>query len=497
MNKPKVNVSDNNAVFEYINNLTDVDSILENSLLIYGSDIPTKKDILENILRYDDNLSMEQLSIEHEKIKSLIEHAVTHNIPVSESTQRYLVDMCSLVGNRMVICEDIQNNVSKLMLNMYDIDLRDTNFEKSDTRLRNLAENYLVESVDILKSIYSADTITATGILESCNALFSGAFGNDVEKYNILKNSLFNKIKTTLKCEMNEDDSYDLPVMQCLGHVKNELKTTFYDKSDVLAGIDSMFDELYSELDETLTNFRIKISCEDGMNPNPFDVYNLTPFPVGVRTVTNAIMNVATAETDEDIKESLMNFARLEKVCETFDQNILLEKRGFVGKKAREISRMSKKEIGGKLNKVTKGTNDIKTAAKKTVDPMAKFVENTFSKMKSADTEERRNLIIKGNIVPKITRWIRRGLVIGAIGGLMNPIIAGISLLTYIATDKHFDRKEKAKILRELKSELEIVEEKIEDSRGDDKKQNKYELMRIRTKLRKDIERIELGVKYN
>ena len=41
-----------------------------------------------------------------------------------------------------------------------------------------------------------------------------------------------------------------------------------------------------------------------------------------------------------------------------------------------------------------------------------------------------------------------------------------------------------------------MVEEKIEDSRGDEDKSKKYELMRIRAKLKKDIDRIQLGLKY-
>ena len=75
-------------------------------------------------------------------------------------------------------------------------------------------------------------------------------------------------------------------------------------------------------------------------------------------------------------------------------------------------------------------------------------------------------------------------------------IITGITILTSFAIDKHMDKKVKNQILQELENELEMVEEKIEDSRGDEDKSKKYELMRIRAKLKKDIDRIQLGLKY-
>ena len=46
----------------------------------------------------------------------------------------------------------------------------------------------------------------------------------------------------------------------------------------------------------------------------------------------------------------------------------------------------------------------------------------------------------------------------------------------------------------ELEEELEIVNEKIEDSRGDEDKSKKYELMRVRSKLQKELDRINLGL---
>ena len=75
-------------------------------------------------------------------------------------------------------------------------------------------------------------------------------------------------------------------------------------------------------------------------------------------------------------------------------------------------------------------------------------------------------------------------------------IVSGIIFIGHIATDKYLDKKERAKLLRELEDEIQICNEKIDDSRGDDNKQKKYELMRIRNQLTRTSEKIRLGLKY-
>ena len=132
---------------------------------------------------------------------------------------------------------------------------------------------------------------------------------------------------------------------------------------------------------------------------------------------------------------------------------------------------------------------------------MDKFVEDTFLKFKKADQEERRNLIIKGGVVNKLRRYITRSIVAFAAGTAVGTPILGtlataITLLASIAHDKHADAKEKNRIINELEDELELVEEKIEDSKGDDDKSKKYELMRIRAKLKKELDRVQMGLKY-
>ena len=135
------------------------------------------------------------------------------------------------------------------------------------------------------------------------------------------------------------------------------------------------------------------------------------------------------------------------------------------------------------------------------------FIENSYAKIKKADDETRRKLVVQGGIVPKILRWLKRiigaGLVGGVVGkgaralgapGFIGVVLSAIGLVGFIAKDKKADEKTRAQIIHELEEELEIVNEKIEDSRGDEDKSKKYELMRVRSKLQKELDRINLGL---
>jgi hypothetical protein len=64
------------------------------------------------------------------------------------------------------------------------------------------------------------------------------------------------------------------------------------------------------------------------------------------------------------------------------------------------------------------------------------------------------------------------------------------------ALSKRTKEREKKRILLELETELKIVREKIEDAKGENEKQKKYQLMRIEADLEKEVMRIKHGMRY-
>ena len=156
-------------------------------------------------------------------------------------------------------------------------------------------------------------------------------------------------------------------------------------------------------------------------------------------------------------------------------------------------------KVSSITRRISKTAKSVKTNVKKATDPMAKFIDNTMAKAEKADSEERRNIILKGGVVPKVTRWLKRAIPIsvGLIAGQAIPVaavISAIAFLGWLASDKALDHREKAKILKELDDEIEMVNEKIEDARGDSNKQKKYELMRIRNKLTRTRDNVKLNL---
>ena len=249
------------------------------------------------------------------------------------------------------------------------------------------------------------------------------------------------------------------------------------------------------------------LTVEEELSMNPFNsIYQMTPFPVGARTVTRTVNNCLNAETEEELIESLNEFGRLMTVCETLGEDILTEKTDTaIAKAKRSIKRGTDKVVQG-AKTVGKKIHGSAVATKKIVDPMVRFIEKTYDDATQKDLDERKKIVmsqgIKGKVL-KIGKWIR-DVAIGAIatgtlasaGFSVATVISGIALLGYVARNAMLNNRARSAVIKELEDELAITREKIEDSRGDDNKQNKYQLMRIETKLQKELNRVKMHRQY-
>lgn len=179
----------------------------------------------------------------------------------------------------------------------------------------------------------------------------------------------------------------------------------------------------------------------------------------------------------------------------------LFETSNKVTKAARDVSRKVQKGSEKAIRNVGGTAHELKQAAHNAVDPMEKYIGQMMEKIKKEDANKRREIIIKGGVLPKVLRWVKRSIPLiagAAIGAHVVPaaaVASGIALIGFIASDKWLDAKEKRKILREIEDELEIVNEKIDDARGDSNKQKRYELIRIRNNLKRTKDRITYNLK--
>lgn len=169
------------------------------------------------------------------------------------------------------------------------------------------------------------------------------------------------------------------------------------------------------------------------------------------------------------------------------------EKRKKVNVAANKIKTKAHK-LKDKTKKAGQGTKAALHQVKKVGDALDDAATNTVNKAKNTYRNDIREEIIEDKTRIKLFRIIRKGIGVG-VAAMVNPAVGAITALTTYALSKKVKEKERRRILNELNEELEIVNEKIEDARGDSDKEKKYQLMRIRNQLNRDIKRIQYRVK--
>lgn len=311
-------------------------------------------------------------------------------------------------------------------------------------------------------------------------------------------NDLFSdKMRDCLMFELTNENYTDLPLMiylpTVMTRIENEYAAAGYPHAK--RNMDHLYNEIKKKLDSTYESF-----CPNQRNLNeltpmdPTNYYSMENDQIATRSVAKLLDRIDQAETDEELTECFCQLARMNYALEGFTP--ITE-----GKKIRQVARNTSEKVRSGVRKVSKTTRETKRNISKVTSPMEKFIATTMDKIKKADEDERRAIIIKGGILPKVQRWVKRGigLLIGSAVGTVIPaaaLISGIAFIGWICTDKYFDSKTRYMVLRELEDEIQVVNEKIDDSRSDEDKQKKYELMRIRNKLVRTSEKIRLNLKH-
>lgn len=505
----------------FLESLDTEQKILENSAIIYGSVINDKKAALENIIRFG-NLSAEVLENENSKLNQLMNYVVENNLPVPNTLQMYLVDMSKLVKSKLdMITEDyaVDNPMLDMTLAVYENQMFD--YEDGCDTMLTESMNYgsAVAVTESFANVFQHAQIKPSGILETCRNYFCcDTFEGNDDHYKVFKDSLTERIKDTLVSQTKRDDCHDLPILTALDTTKDKLKQDFCDKSDVCDKIDDLFDDIYAELDSIVNEFKWsefeklqsylgEDAAKENFNPNPFaNIYNMTPFPVGSRTVYRTMEKCLNANTDEALVEALNEFGTLLTVCECYGEEILTEGQGSAIAKAQRAVARGGAKVASAAKGVAKNVKAAGATSKRIVDPMVRFIEDTYDGMAKYDHDERKKIAmtkgLKGKL-KRILKWLRDVAILGvatgacaSMGFTAGTVIAAIALVGYIARNAVLDNTARKQVVAELEDELRICQEKIEDARGDENKQKRYELMRIENKLKKELHRVNTRQSY-
>lgn len=344
---------------------------------------------------------------------------------------------------------------------------------------------------DTPESILTGKFVNASGVKLIMDELINPDV-EDTRKEKLIK-TLSSKIAETASYELNNSVNYkDVPILFTVDMLVSRYP---YQGNPYIQ-------KLYEATGNEVSSIRLlNEETSPNFSPNPYNIYSMTPFSSGERQVAKNLIEISLASSDEEIEEAMIHFGQLLIECAESYGNADYVSEGKLAQKTRTLARKAEKVVDGKLRAVQRKTKDVSTAVDKAIDPMQKFIDSTLKKIKEADANERRNIIIKGGALPKITRWVKRmvGILAGAAIGQVVPVaavISGIAFIGFIATDKYLDKRERTKLLQEIEDELEMVNEKIDDSRSDSDRKKKYELMRIRNQLKRTQDKIRFGLKY-
>ena len=329
---------------------------------------------------------------------------------------------------------------------------------------------------------------------------------------------------------LNLTDDKIIPITESFSYRYREqlLDRSKYPDIPILEAMDTIFalaenectdpemKEKIAECEDATIKKMNQVTTECGFCPNQRNLNELTPmdpgmrvntYPMyppeaGVRSTAKFLGNLEAAQTFEEITECMISLTRMTMESSAYykvtTEGTLVVTEG-IGAAAREASRKVANGTRGVLRKGKNAADSVKATVKHATDPMVKFMEETRDKIKKADSAERREIILRGGSIQKVLRWLKRAIPIsvGLAVGQVIPIAAVISAIAFIgwiATDKALDQRERQKILKELEDEIEMVNEKIDDARGDSNKQKKYELMRIRNKLNRTHDNIKFNL---
>lgn len=145
-----------------------------------------------------------------------------------------------------------------------------------------------------------------------------------------------------------------------------------------------------------------------------------------------------------------------------------------------------------KLRKSMLKMTDTEKNVSKNIDVS---VNNIRKAAERAMTNDNREAIIKGSILPSASKILKMTLTSGIISALVSPVVAVIGILGYIGCSAKMKSKERQMVLDEIEIELKMVERylKVAEEKNDLKAQR--DLLKTQRELERQHQRIKYKMK--
>ncbi len=195
-----------------------------------------------------------------------------------------------------------------------------------------------------------------------------------------------------------------------------------------------------------------------------------------------------------DVKKGKADELKKKAKDKTEDVKKEVDKKVKEGKKAifkgREKIKKKKDEYEPK---VKSGIKKVKEAIKQLPSAFKSLVDNTYGRLKRMNRAERKKAMLEGGMYRKLSSLIRNGLRIGTSIAL-GPVLGSIFFIGSIVHSAHTSDRIKNEIVADMKQELAITKEKIRDADSNGDKEAKYQLMRIKDQLERDINKVTFNL---
>lgn len=207
-------------------------------------------------------------------------------------------------------------------------------------------------------------------------------------------------------------------------------------------------------------------------------------------------------DTDIELESFISLYEITEALCEyesTLEASSRIITKG-TEKLTKAAGNLSAKSSG--LSSSSSKIGQIKRGAKIVDDRASDAINNKIDQILNFTRDQKREKLITGKNTIRLSKVLKTIIGIIVAGGLVksHPIVGAavtiIGLLGARGLSKATEVREKRRIMLELETELKITKEKIEDAKGENAKEKKYQLMRIESELEKEIFRIKHGMKY-
>lgn len=374
------------------------------------------------------------------------------NIEIDEMTLHYILEDFEL-----------SNIIESIKINYLDENYKsfDKSFDKDVKELLSLLENI---NYNIRKNINDRHKLV---YIKSCNerVLYKNKSVIQMESFHKDVSSLYPRLEALLENQTDEIINY---TANYLGYTNN--------------------------LVDYILNVKYKTTQENFIYDKAVEEFN------------NLVESIFFDESDEDmsIKDLVKLYKVTEALCEyesTMEASSRIITKG-TEKVTRAIGNASSKSHG--MAKADSKIGQIKRGARIIDDRASGAINRKIDAIINITKDAKREKLITGKNTVKLGKALKtiiallgsKHIAFKVLGPIKGTGVMIVTMLAGYALSKRTEEREKKRILLDLETELKITREKIEDAKGDNAKQQKYELMRIEATLEKEITRIKHGLRY-